>query len=462
MSTIEPEDATVIDADGTEVEPEQGTPATTAALVPVGVPVTAVVRPIATVATIREAFTDYQAVKNAVITAEDIQDIGSRKFVKKSGWRKLAVAMGVSAELQTRTYDRDEQGRVIQAEVIVRAIAPNGRSMDGMGICDYRERCCPRAYATDAVCKNGSKYHTHCTLECDGFNHFSKPQHDLPATAFTRALNRACSDLFGFGEVSAEEVTDREDPVEPWEGQVLLAAMNAITDESQRKGVKMAFVTRFGKPDELTRGQYEAARRFVKAALPEGEEIPDAPAPTSAPSHSEGKPSEAGDAGERVGAGPENASPAENPGGTTTEPLVDPPVTEPAQAQATPPREQQPPAAREKAPPEPVPQSKPSTSSQKQRIAILFNELGAAGLLKQGDKAEIVGIITHDRATSTIDMFEEEATKMISTLAFLKAGDLAMVDDPDTSGARALQAITERGSGFLAPIAAPADSPVYG
>lgn len=113
--------------------------------------------------------------------------------------------------------------------------------------------------------------------------------------------------------------------------------------------------------------------------------------------------------------------------------------------------------APKKATSEQVPLSKPSTTSQKQRIAILFNELGAAGLLKQGDKAEIVGIITHDRATSTIDMFEDEATKMISMLAFLKAGDLSMVDDPEEPAARAVQAITDRGSGFLAPIAAPAE-----
>ena len=93
----------------------------------------------------------------------------------------------------------------VRAEVIVRATAPGGRTMDGLGSCDLREKCCD-----SRRCRNSARGHRHCD-QVDGHDpamHFSHPQHDIPATAHTRATNRACSDLFGFGEVSAEEIQD--------------------------------------------------------------------------------------------------------------------------------------------------------------------------------------------------------------------------------------------------------------
>jgi len=136
------------------------------------------IRPAASMVDIEAAFSDYQRLCNRLLNDDDVQHIGGRSFRKKSAWRKLAVAFGVSCEVRERTYDRDEDGAVTRAEVLVRATAPNGRFMDGLGVCDISER------------------------------KFSKPQHDIPATAMTRATNRACADLFGMGEVSAEEITD--------------------------------------------------------------------------------------------------------------------------------------------------------------------------------------------------------------------------------------------------------------
>lgn len=53
---------------------------------------------------------------------------------------------------------------------VQRAIMPDGRFSDGWGGCTPVEK------------------------------RFAKPNHDVPATAETRAKNRACSDLFGIGE----------------------------------------------------------------------------------------------------------------------------------------------------------------------------------------------------------------------------------------------------------------------
>lgn len=140
----------------------------------------ALVRPAASVADVESAFRDYQRLCSQLLDNDDVQVIGGRSFRKKSAWRKLAVAFGVSCEVIDRQYERDDNGRTVRAEVVVRATAPNGRHMDGLGICDLTER------------------------------KFSKPEHDIPATAMTRATNRACADLFGMGEVSAEEIIDHD------------------------------------------------------------------------------------------------------------------------------------------------------------------------------------------------------------------------------------------------------------
>lgn len=163
----------VIDVEGIEVE--EG--ATVASLATVQ-PANALVRSAASVEEVEQAFHDYQQLCVALLNEDDVQRIQGKTFRKKSAWRKLAVAFGVSCEVRERLYDRDDQNRITRAEVVVRAVAPNGRYMDGLGVCDISER------------------------------KFSKPNHDIPATAMTRATNRACADLFGMGEVSAEELMD--------------------------------------------------------------------------------------------------------------------------------------------------------------------------------------------------------------------------------------------------------------
>jgi len=168
------------------------------------------VTPVAPLAEIEQSFKDYVALCDRLLVPKDYQSIGSKSFRKKSAWRKLAVAFGVSTEILDRVYERDDRGRIIRAEVVMRATAPNGRIMDGLGACDITERCC--SVPCGKVNWNG---HTCCLEDCNGFVHFSKPGHDLPATAMTRATNRASSDLFGSGEVSAEEVSDRDVPPPP-------------------------------------------------------------------------------------------------------------------------------------------------------------------------------------------------------------------------------------------------------
>jgi hypothetical protein len=131
-----------------------------------------------------ESFNDYQDLLPKLLDKSDYQDAGrGETFVKKSGWRKIATAFDLDVTLISSTVERDHDGTPLRAEVIARAIAPSGRSMDGDGYCSIDEK---RFKSPSAR---------------------GKLENDLRATATTRAKNRAIADLVGMGAVSAEEVS---------------------------------------------------------------------------------------------------------------------------------------------------------------------------------------------------------------------------------------------------------------
>lgn len=213
---------------------------TVAALSPAVVQHTsALVVPAAAEEQIVEAFLGYQNLKDRLLNDGDYQTIAGKRFPKKSAWRKLGVAFGVSFSIKEKVYERDERGRIIRAEITATATAPNGRHSDGLGACDLFERCC------QSGCRKSGN-HRHCPgakdEPCNAATHFSNAQHDLPATAETRAKNRAASDLFGFGEVSAEEMNVHRD--EGWWGGWASEAEFAETTKAVFDAVKNA-------PDEV-------------------------------------------------------------------------------------------------------------------------------------------------------------------------------------------------------------------
>jgi hypothetical protein len=139
-------------------------------------PGTGVLRPVATAQEILDAWKAYQALKRQLLTPDDYQEIQGRPRVKKSGWRKIATAFGISTAI-VREQRRTTDTGAFHWETVVRAIAPNGRYCEAVGSCASDER------------------------------KFAHPDHDVRAVAQTRATNRAISDLVGGGEVSAEELT---------------------------------------------------------------------------------------------------------------------------------------------------------------------------------------------------------------------------------------------------------------
>jgi hypothetical protein len=111
----------------------------------------------------------------------DVVEIQGRPFIKRSGWRKLALAFNISDEI-VRAEKEDHPDGSFTWRITVRAWAPNGRSVMAVGACSSRER------------------------------KFAHPEHDVYAIASTRAKNRAISDLIGSGEISAEELVPAEEP----------------------------------------------------------------------------------------------------------------------------------------------------------------------------------------------------------------------------------------------------------
>jgi len=164
------------------------------ALVPSGI-----VAPLVSVDEAVEAWRQYLRLCEKLLDDSDYQTIEGRLFRKKSGWRKLARAFNITDEIDDKEIIRDDRARVISAEFTVLAVAPNGRTAIGWGSCSLEER----AHAEDKLDRNGN---VRCPGPCDGRKHFSNPDHDIPATAHTRAKNRGIADLIGAGEVSAEEI----------------------------------------------------------------------------------------------------------------------------------------------------------------------------------------------------------------------------------------------------------------
>lgn len=125
----------------------------------------------------------YQSGLQQILDQNDWQDAGGgKKFVKKSGWRKIAAWFDLSIQLVRDEVARDENGQIIRAQVWARAVAASGRFADADGYCDIAE----------------SRF-----ADSRGRQ---KLENDLRGTATTRAINRAISNLVGMGAVSAEEM----------------------------------------------------------------------------------------------------------------------------------------------------------------------------------------------------------------------------------------------------------------
>lgn len=145
----------------------------------------------------------FQELKKMLLDESDYQTYNrngkEEKFIKKSGWRKFATAFGITLqEIASEEKVLGDSGDWIVIIKKVRATAPNGRFFDGIGSCDSHE---DKFEETVWEGPKGSRYKVPTGRYTFKYN-------DLTGTAYTRAANRAISDLVGGGEVSAEEVVN--------------------------------------------------------------------------------------------------------------------------------------------------------------------------------------------------------------------------------------------------------------
>jgi len=130
------------------------------------------------------AMAQFEAVKRAIVTKEDVVHSRGKEYIRRSGFRKIALAYRISTQLLARKWE--QAGGEVIAYAAYRAIAPNGRYADGEGWCSLSEANVKRLAGSKGM--EGKQYHV------------------AAAIAATRAINRAIADLIGGGQVSAEEV----------------------------------------------------------------------------------------------------------------------------------------------------------------------------------------------------------------------------------------------------------------
>lgn len=127
-----------------------------------------------------------EMLKTELINPEtDILEIKGKKFMLKSGWRKFIEGFRISVDIiSVKVY---RFGSDVIAEYRVKVITPFGQ------------------FAVADGTKSKSEYWSEKYQNYGSYN-----LHNLKATARTRAINIAVSDLVGHGEVSAEDAQTNE------------------------------------------------------------------------------------------------------------------------------------------------------------------------------------------------------------------------------------------------------------
>jgi len=136
--------------------------------------------PVAPILELVESMKRFEAVKAALLVSDrDTYTIEGQERIRKSGWRKLALAFGISDEIVREDAVHDTTDKTyLCVHTRVKAWARGGRTVEGVGTASSRERP------------------------------FAHLEHDLHALAHTRAKNRAIADMLGSSDLVAEELEE--------------------------------------------------------------------------------------------------------------------------------------------------------------------------------------------------------------------------------------------------------------
>ena len=162
-----------------------------------------VVVPVITEKEAIEHFKQLEKFKSAVLTDADYmfkdkngktcsKEEAVTKYIRKSGWWKIALRFGVSIVMHGSRVVKgeDQDGKWHGVGILIKAIAQNGRFIEVEGVCTTRNQFFCKRWSADKKT----------------FSWIDTDEKNLISTAQTVAINRAVAYLVGSGELSAEEV----------------------------------------------------------------------------------------------------------------------------------------------------------------------------------------------------------------------------------------------------------------
>jgi hypothetical protein len=164
---------------------------------------------------ILEAVEMHRFLAKSIIKDSDFHKIGKGRFLKRSGFRKIAQAFGVTSE-QIGKEELFERDGILHARVKVRAslnnIDPKAIEI-GMKLLIESNKLSPEEVIR--IIQEISKVRYAEGLGVVSMEEIkfgkNKTVHNLIAYAYTRAESRAIADVVGFGVVSATEVDVNSD-----------------------------------------------------------------------------------------------------------------------------------------------------------------------------------------------------------------------------------------------------------
>jgi hypothetical protein len=156
----------------------------------------------------KKAMLQFEQIKKEILSENDTINIQGKKYIKRSGWRKIALAFNISTEIIKIERENIDGKYVVR--VTARATAPNHRVSEEVGICDSSEF-------------TGNLKGTY---------------HNIESKAVTRAINRAISNLVGGGEITAEEIIEGpEEKIEEKSEAPIEKAFRAVEDFFETKNM---------------------------------------------------------------------------------------------------------------------------------------------------------------------------------------------------------------------------------
>jgi hypothetical protein len=165
-----------------------------------------VLRPVGSVQQILQAWQMFQELKRAIITEEDyyLDDRGKQQL-KIGGWRKFAIAYGLTTELLDETIMPDKvDPREWVARVVLGVKTKGGRKTIGVGYFSTRE--VKHKYLEDNSIVHPTK------TDKSGAPIPVPLEHITTSRAYTRALKRGVQDMIGPVEQEEDEPEGPEQP----------------------------------------------------------------------------------------------------------------------------------------------------------------------------------------------------------------------------------------------------------